>query len=303
MQLYQGLHMIDVPFEGTRQVNVWLFAGRRRLLVDTGVASSPGQIIIPLLGNLGLGPEDLHLIINLHAHADHIGGNGALLAASGERVEFGAHARDADAIEDHHILARQVYRLTDPEHVRTLLARCGPNVPVTYRYQGGEIVDLDGLTLHIVHAPGHTAGNLALYDPANRALLHGESVMGAPPRDEQGREVTLFGTDPLAYLQTLERLEALDFCLFLSSHRPPMDRDHGLDLIRESRAALERYLSHCRNALAQGAASVSALTEAVAQEGSYRPEPWLETQVASVLDAWIAEGIAVRRGDGSVAPT
>ncbi len=84
MRVYPGLEIIDTPFEGTRQINVALFTGGRHALVDTGVAGCPTATILPALEERGIGAVDLHLVINLHAHADHIGGNGEVFTASGE---------------------------------------------------------------------------------------------------------------------------------------------------------------------------------------------------------------------------
>lgn len=300
MELGPGLQMIEVPFEGSRSVNSFLFSGGEHLLVDTGVAGSPTEIILPHLENVGLGADELDLVINLHAHADHIGGNGEVFAATGQQVRFAAQALDADAIEDHQLLATQVYGLADREQIRQLLARCGANVPVSYRYRGGEMVDLEGLTLEVSHAPGHMAGNLALYDPASRTLVQGESVMGPPQRNEQGFWSTPFGPDPLAYRETIVRLGGLDFALLLSSHRAPMDLATGMALIETSLEALDRFLEHCRAAFADGVASMADLAVFVAARGAYQATGRLEAQVSKVAEAWLAEGLVVKRPSGTL---
>ncbi|MCL8027430.1 MBL fold metallo-hydrolase [Nocardioides bruguierae] len=68
----------------------------------------------------------------------------------------------------------------------------------------GDVVDVDGLELHVVATPGHTADSLSFWLPAERALLTGDTVLGrgttmvAHPDGELG-----------AYLGSLERLHAL----------------------------------------------------------------------------------------------
>jgi glyoxylase-like metal-dependent hydrolase (beta-lactamase superfamily II) len=74
MQLYLGLRMLDAPFENGRQINLYLFMGQRHLLVDSGVARVPTETVLPALAQMGLAAGDIDLLVNLHAHADHIGG-------------------------------------------------------------------------------------------------------------------------------------------------------------------------------------------------------------------------------------
>jgi glyoxylase-like metal-dependent hydrolase (beta-lactamase superfamily II) len=300
MRVYPGLEIIDTPFEGTRQINVALFTGGRHALVDTGVAGCPTATILPALEELGVGAVDLHLVINLHAHADHIGGNGEVFTASGELTTFAAHAADAPAIEDHHTLATSVYGLRDPQRIRALLARCGAHVPVQRVLQDGDEIDLKGLTLRVIHAPGHTAGNIALYEPAGRALVQGESVMGAPVAGPDGLRSTPFGAHPPAYRRTLEALRALDFGVCISSHRPLTDRAGGLAEIEASLAGLEEWEAACRRALAQGAAGPAALAAAAAAEGGYAPSPRHDRQVAAWLEGELGAGRATRGEDGTL---
>jgi len=300
MKRYPGLTIIDAPFEGGRHIHICLFGEDRPVLVDTGVVGVPTATILPAMEEMGVGAGDLRMVINLHAHADHIGGNGEVFAASGESVPFGAHAADAPAIEDHVLLALQVYEFSEQERVRALLARCGAHVPVQRIFRGGEVVAVDGQRVRVIHAPGHTAGNLALYEESHRVLLHGESVMGPPQEDANGLLSTPFGNDPTLYRGTLTALAALPFEVFVPSHAPVLDRSAGLAEIQVSLAGLDAWEACCRAALQHGADSLAALAAAVAAEGRYAPGPRLERQVA----AWVAEevraGRALREADGAV---
>ncbi|HHX45009.1 MAG TPA: MBL fold metallo-hydrolase [Chloroflexi bacterium] len=295
MELVPGLHVIDAPFEGTRQINLFLLRGERNLLVDSGVAGVPSATVLPYLHSVGLDASDLALLVNLHAHADHVGGNAELLEASGGTLRIGAHRMDAPAVADHRLLATQIYGLTDADRIATLIKRCGDDVPVEERYAGGETIDLGGgVSLQVLHIPGHTPGNISLYSPTHRALIQGESVMGASQEDDEGYRTAPFGTDPAAYRQGLEALRALDFEWFLSSHRPPMRRTEGLALIDASLTALDEFEATCRAALMVGVTSVDELAHAAAMGGSYRPDPRLVQQVSRLLEVWMQSG-TIRR--------
>jgi len=290
--------MIDTPFDTGRQINIWLLSGHRHVLIDTGVCGSPSETIFPYLESIGLAANDLDLVINLHAHADHVGGNGELFAASGHTLAFGAHECDASAIEDHRILAKQVYQLRDTSQVETLLTRCGAHVPIRHRYHGGEIIPLDGFSLEIIHAPGHTEGNLAVYDRTHRALIHGESVMGPSQQTQDGLWTTPFGADPNAYRRTLDALMALDIDLFLSSHAPPVDGAEGRSRILASLESLDRFEQTCLSALSREPHDLAQLVDVVARDGRYARTPRLERQVLSIMDALARSGRAASGPDG-----
>ena len=44
----------------------------------------------------------------------------------------------------------------------------------------GEVIDLGGITLEVIHIPGHTPGSIALLDKENRLLIGGDSVQEGP---------------------------------------------------------------------------------------------------------------------------
>ncbi len=298
MELFPGLRVIDAPFENGRQINLWLCSGRRTMLVDSGVAGVPAASILPYLSGIGLSARDLDLLVNLHAHADHVGGDAELLAASGGRLRIGAHRLDAPAIANHRLLATEVYGLSDEDRIQTLLKRCGADVPVGERYAGGEVIALGGSEWQVIHVPGHTAGNIALYNPVHRALIHGESVMGASQANERGERSTPFGADPQAYRQGLGALKYLEMDWFLSSHKPPADGAAGKAAIAESLAAVDEFERTCRAALAQGVRDVEEFADIVAREGRYQAGPRLLKQVGNTLGNWVAAGIVRRAASG-----
>lgn len=298
MELYPGLHVIDAPFENTRQINLFLWRDERNVLVDSGVAGVPTETVLPYLESVGLSASDLALLVNLHAHADHVGGNAELLEASGGTLRIGAHRTDAPAVADHRVLATEVYGLSDEGRIATLIKRCGANVPVEECYAGGEKIRLGGIDLRVIHVPGHTAGNISLYSAAHRTLIHGESVMGPSRTDDQGYRSAPFGVDPSAYRRALEALRDLEIEWFLSSHRPPAGGDEGRALIEASLTALDEFEATCRAAFVVGVTNVDELATAAALGGGYRPGPHLAQQVSRLLEAWLQEGLVRRTKAG-----
>ncbi|MCD6519747.1 MAG: MBL fold metallo-hydrolase [Anaerolineae bacterium] len=293
MELYPGFHLIHAPFEGNRYINLVLLRGETSLLVDSGVAGVPQKVILPYFKAWGIHPTELKLLINLHAHADHIGGNGELRAATQGQLKIGAHELDAPAIANHLICAHEIYGLEDESHIQTLLRRCGQETPVELVFKGGEILPLGEFEIQIIHAPGHTKGNLSLYERRRHLLIHGESIMGPSRANAKGKRNTPFGPDPSIYRGTLLRLQKIPFEGLISSHQPPKSRKEGLILIQQSLTALDEFESMCRQVLQKGAKSPQEMAQTVSQEGNYELSKLLLTQASNLLANWVASGQVV----------
>lgn len=99
---------------------------------------------------------------------------------------------------------------------------------------GGELLDLEGLSLRVHHTPGHAPGHLALECLERRVLLSGDlvsriSTILIDPEDG----------DMTEYLDSLERMTRLDVDLLLPSHGPPV-LPKALVRLREHREERER---------------------------------------------------------------
>src|ERR1700722_12426454 len=66
-----------------RHLFQYLFVGDNILLLDTGTAATPGEVILPYLKQIGIAPERLTMAVNTHADADHHGGNSDLKRLAG----------------------------------------------------------------------------------------------------------------------------------------------------------------------------------------------------------------------------
>nr|WP_309136392.1 MBL fold metallo-hydrolase [Nocardioides campestrisoli] len=115
----------------------------------------------------------------------------------------------------------------------------------------GDVVEVDGLEVHVVGTPGHTADSLSFLVPAERAILTGDTVLG------RGTTVVAHPDGQLgAYLDSLDRLHALADAREAQAIWP----GHG-PVITDALAALDLYRAHRRDRLAQVEQALLALAD------------------------------------------
>ena len=145
-------------------VRWFLLCGEKEaVLLDTGVIGNAREVAEKL--------TDLPLkVINTHADRDHIAGNGNF-------EKFYMHPSDF-AQYYHQMPLQDAEALWD-----------------------GEVFDLGGREIEIIHTPGHTCGSIAVLDKKYRLLFSGDPV--------QTGDIYMFGPyrNMQAYVKSVERLE------------------------------------------------------------------------------------------------
>ena len=214
-------------------------------LLDSGVSATPETSVAPELSAAGLRIEDISLVVNSHAHPDHMGGNGRLRALADPR--FAAPAAEAGWLEDNDLVLRQLwepnpdaYRLTDAERsdLRGLL---GERVRIDHLLRDGDLLDVGGTSLRIVTTSGHSPGHIAVHDAERGVLFTFDDVQGAGvPIAHTSDWLAPLYHDVDAYVGGLRRLEALTFDTLVPAHGDHLDRWAGLARIAESIAFVER---------------------------------------------------------------
>ena len=135
----------------------------------------------------------------------------------------------------------------------------------------GDVVEVDGLEVRVVATPGHTADSLSFLVPAEGAVLTGDTVLG------RGTTVVAHPDGRLgAYLDSLDRLHALAEAHEISAIWP----GHG-PVVPDALAALDFYIAHRQERLAQIEAAVAQLRERPHPEGIATEE--LPRQVVEIV--------------------
>lgn len=132
-------------FVGTKGLGVFLFTTREgHILMNTGMPSS-GPMIVEAIRKLGLRPEDIKIMINGHAHADHAGGFAYL------KQQFGGQL----AVMKDDVAAMESGDRDDFKYGNDLTY---PGVKVDRILRDGDTVSLGDVLLTAYHTPGHTRG-------------------------------------------------------------------------------------------------------------------------------------------------
>lgn len=175
MQITDHVHALKIPFQITdpsgqkidRFVYAYLIYGRKICLIDSGVASSE-RIVLNYLKATGRSPEEISRLILTHAHPDHIGAAAVIKRISGCTVS--AHAAEKAWIEDVDLQAKE-------RPVPGFCSLVGGPVQVDRILQDGDVLHLEGgLTLLVLHTPGHSPGSISLWLAEDGALFSGDAV-------------------------------------------------------------------------------------------------------------------------------
>ena len=138
--------------------NSYLVFGDRCCVIDPGISASS---VLKHKGDYNI---RIDVLINTHCHFDHVGANASILGNGG--VEAYAGVYDADALSSG----------DDSLQLASLFGKRPVKHNVDKVLLDGDAIDLGGLTLEVLHTPGHTKGSICLYEPVSRTMFTGDSV-------------------------------------------------------------------------------------------------------------------------------
>ncbi len=298
VEVTPGIHRIE-SILGPRPFSQYLLRGERTLLVDTGVAESPREVILPYLDSAGLAPADLDFVLNTHADVDHFGGNAAIREQAREAV-FCAHAADVPWIEDRERILRERYgwyaaHSVDyaPEVKDWLRDAMGPDVPIDLRLVGGETFRLGPeLVVEVMHVPGHSPGHVGLWEPSSGTAIITDAALGAGLFDMEGNVISpppYF--DVAAYEGSVRLLRELSPRRLLTTHYEVMEGEEVTRFLEESIAFIEHARRVVSEVLAEhGELNLRRLLETANPE--LGPFTVMENELAGTLRAHVGELVA-----------
>ena len=243
MEVVPGIHRIDAPL-GDRVCAVYLLVGAERaVLIDTGVAGTVGDVVLPYAESIGLDPDHVKLVLVSHADVDHSGDTAAAIAAFPAAL-LACHRDDAAEVSDIELMIADRYGqfsadhgIADPPEATAWVRSAGRSVPVQLQFSGGERIRMEeGWEVEILHTPGHSRGHLTVWDPRSRAAITLDAVLGRTIATTAGKPAfppTYRDVGP--YRASIDAVAALDPAFILASHEPVMAGAAGKAFLDESR--------------------------------------------------------------------
>jgi glyoxylase-like metal-dependent hydrolase (beta-lactamase superfamily II) len=222
------------------RANAWLVRGTSsHMLVDTGLGV--GSLATELAG-VGLLDRPV-VAVATHSHFDHFGG----LAEFAVRA---AHPDDGDLIEtagDYVTLVTGTYPaelvaefvaadLPVPDLLVDALPVAGfdltsfrtPAAGITRWLADGDVLDLGGRSLEVLHTPGHSPGSICLWEMRSGTLLSGDVLVDGEPLLDQ-----LPRSSPADFALSLRRLAGLPFATVCGGHGPVFGRTRAHEIIAD----------------------------------------------------------------------
>jgi len=193
-QLEAGIYLISEP----GHVNCFLIEGSRSaILFDTGLGVANIREVAERVTDRPV------LAVNSHYHFDHTGGNrffdgfaihkigGPLvqqpapagladgyMAYTQQLLEAWGPYREADDLYFHLLTAERMIRPL-PEGFEPASYRIVPTVP-TKLLEDGDVLDVGGRPLRVMHTPGHSPDCICLWDEAAGVLFGGDTINTGP---------------------------------------------------------------------------------------------------------------------------
>lgn len=290
-------HIISIPAEpafytGPQAPNVfYVVDGEEAALIDSGFGDE--KSIETRLDFLNRRKEKLRYIVLTHHHFDHSSGAQQLREATGAQIVL--HADEEKFLTDLSSEAPQDIEIPDDqkemaEKVKRFREQAAEGTP-DVRIKGDDQLKIGGLTLEMVHTPGHTMGSTCFYLKQDRAVFTGDTALGLgtvaispPPHGSMS-----------AYLDSLALLQKYDCALMLPGH--------GQN-VHDVRSKLQELIDHrlerekqVLGLLADGKATPKAMLSAIYMELDKRIVPMALRQIEAHLAKLEDEGRVKRAGD------
>ena len=294
MEILPGIHRIESDL-GARFMCQYLLVGEdRTVLVDTGLAETQEEVIIPYLEEIDLSLEDIDEVLISHADVDHCGGNRALKERH-PSLWFSCGEPDRLYIESNQVMLAEIYRWSEPygfgpdeESKEWMRKELGGDSPIEAGLRGGETMRLGpDRRIEILHLPGHTPGHLGIWDPKNGAAIIIDAALETGIYDREGnRLIPPRYFDAPRYQNTIRKLLTLRPEHLLTAHYPPMQGEEVEGFLDRSLKFTQQVHGVVREGLGEGITDLRELTKRA--DARLGPYPEFSHELAAGVRAHLA---------------
>lgn len=312
MEIADGIHRIQAPL-GDRFVCMYLLVGKSStLLIDTGLAPMPGEVLDPYLKQIGVGWGRVRYVLTSHIDFDHTGGNAAVRERS-PNASFMCHELDRPMIEDVEAMITGRYAcyghdhgIDETEETKDFIRENAGHVPVNLSLRGGERLGLgDGWAVDILHTPGHSLGHLSVWDARSRSLIILDAALGDAVLTASG-EPAFPPTYryPSSYESTIRRLMAVGADRVLTSHYPAYEGEAGQAFLALGLGYIDRVECTLRDAIRNAKNGITMrglIDQTSAALGTWPDGTYLCWPFTGHLERMLEHGIITKSHDGKIA--
>ncbi len=244
---FDNIQMIQIPLPGYADLataNIYLLTSSPVTLIDTG-PKFPGAIefIKGEINPFGYDFADIDRILISHSHIDHFGLVESIRKVAGKPIPCFVHADDlwrlGPDVHSKEILSGEVDNLAAmiglpalelkkiKEQFSLFDVLCDP-VSDAIAMADNEIFKGDDYEIRVIHTPGHSPGSCCFYETQRKILFSGDHIIKHitpnplyPLRKEFLRDRDYKSLKE--YIQSLDKVAALDVKQVLTGHKDPVD--------------------------------------------------------------------------------
>ena len=228
---------------GNRYLQTYLILGdKASVLIESGISATAPQLVEQLIAS-HTDPSSIDFLFLTHAHADHVTGAPVLKSMMPQLVVAGS-------VETKRLLEKKKVQdifFQDDQDISIGLQKLGavtnPAVPsislnglVNKDIHAGEVLDLGGLSMEAIQAPGHCRGGMAFWIPEEKVLFCSDYLGFFLAPD---RFVPNFYVDFADYMTTFESLQKLAPRWLCPGHCGVYAEQEARDFVNQSRAEME----------------------------------------------------------------
>lgn len=257
--------VLPLPYAQIRSVNAYVLIGSTGLtLVDCGSSLDPGwKAIEAALGQVGLVADDIRLLVCTHLHQDHAGLAAVVARRTGCALARGTgsdHGHDAFRDRLIPLSERRRHAMAQGVPESELSRLVGPIIADDGRHERarfdrllepGSILPDGASAWEVVPIPGHSAAQIALWQPERRWLISADLVSAQPMLEFRGHG------DPVSdHIASLTRAAALGAEMLLPGHGRPVGPARAVDgALANARDAVAEHIALARAAVRSGPVS------------------------------------------------
>jgi glyoxylase-like metal-dependent hydrolase (beta-lactamase superfamily II) len=216
-------------------------AGDECAFVETHTSHAVPKLLAALDAH-GLRPEQVRWIVVTHAHLDHAGGAGALLARC-PNATLVAHPRAARHLVDPARLVASATQVYGAARFAELYGHIEP-IPQerVLTLDDGGTFELGGATLRVLHTAGHAKHHFVVDDPAVSSVYTGDSFgLVYPALQRGGVRFALASTSPTDF-DAPEARKSLDRIATLGEKHACLTHYDAVDDIAEVAAQVRAWV-------------------------------------------------------------